>query len=211
MPDHSADWIAEFRHLEIDKVFYLAPLDNLHSILANGVLSLNEVTERDLANADISEPSVQERRDTRGLHDFVPLYFARLTPMSSRRRDRTGELCILVIKVATVCDQAGLLWFTDGNAASAETSCYSNPSRLRAELPLQVINADYWTNHEDGKRRRCAELLVHPSVSTTSIEAIEVANSTSISQVNAAINDAQASQPSGWTCKCVVNPASFFT
>ena len=211
MPDHSADWIAEFRHLEIDKVFYLAPLDNLHSILANGVLSLNEVTERDLANADISEPSVQERRDTRGLHDFVPLYFARRTPMSSRRRELAGELCILVIKVATVCDQAELLWFTDGNAASAQTKFYYDPSQLRAELPLQAINADYWNDYEYGKRRRCAELLVRPSVSATSIEVIEVANSTSIPRVNAAINDAQASQPSGWTCRCVVNPAGFFT
>ena len=217
----NSDWVDAFGHLGVTEAFYLAPLDNLDSILTNGVLPQTEVNRRGLVHSDISEPTVQVRRDqrdlrsgrisSRGLHDFVPLYFARKTPMSFVRQDRNSDLCILVIDIAKACHTADELHFSDGNAASHDSEIYSDPAELEEHLPLQVIRAPYWTNFADGRRRRCAELLVHPSVPIRAIRIIEIAGGRNQPLVKAAIKRAQANQPVDWICECTVSPWAFFT
>ena len=217
----NSDWVDAFRDLGVNEAFYLAPLDNLDSILTNGVLPQTEVIRRGLEHSDISEPTVQERRDHRdlrsggisshGLHDFVPLYFARKTPMSFVRQDHNGDLCILVIDIAKACLAAEELLFSNGNAAAHASEIYSDPAELKEHLPLQVIKAPYWTNFADGRRRRSAELLVRPSVSTRAIRLIEIAGTRNQPRVKAAIKRAQANQPVDWICKCTVSPWAFFT
>ena len=217
----NSDWVDAFGHLGVTEAFYLAPLDNLDSILTNGVLPQTEVNRQGLVHSDISEPTVQVRRDqrdlrsgrisSRGLHDFVPLYFARRTPMSSRRRDHNSDLCILVIDIAKACHTADELHFSDGNAAAHDSEIYSDPAELEEHLPLQVIRATYWPDFADGRRRRCAELLVHPSVPTRAIRLIEIVDARNQPRVQVAIRRAQANQPVDWICNCTVNPWGFFT
>jgi len=146
-----------------------------------------------------------------GLHDFVPLYFARSTPMSSSRRDHNSDLCILVIDIAKACHTADELHFSDGNAATHDSEIYSNPAELEEHLPLQVIRAPYWPDFADGKRRRHAELLVRPSVPTRAIRLIQIAGGRNQPRVKAAIKRAQANQPVDWICECTVSLWAFFT
>ncbi len=210
MLNRNSDWIEAFSNLQIREVYYLVPLDNLNSILTNGILSMNEVTRRGLAHSDISEPSVQRRRERRGLHDSVPFYFARTTPMSFVRRELNQELCILVARVDRLCQRAEQLQFTDGNGGAGNTVFYSQPAELVDHLPLQVIRAEYWHHHPDGKRRRCAELVVQPAVSAYTIERIEVAYPQGKPVVDAAIERARPKQPIDWTPTSMVNPEAFF-
>ena len=223
----NSDWVDAFGDLGVTEAFYLAPLDNLDSILTNGVLPKTEVNRQGLAHSDISEPGVQERREHRdlrsgersshGLHDFAPLYFARKTPMSFVRRDHTSTLCLLVIDIAKACHTADELLFSDGNAATHNSEIYSNPAELEEHLPLQVIKAGSWTyrpdgqRRPDGKRQRQAELLVHPKVPTRAIRLIQVVNTPNQERVKAAIKRAQANQPVDWICECTVSPWAFFT
>lgn len=217
----NSDWAGAFGHLGVTDAFYLAPLGNLDSILTNGVLPQTEVNRQGLMHSDISEHTVQVRRDHRdlrsggtsshGLHDFVPLYFARRTPMSSRRRDHNSDLCILVIDIAKACHTADELHFSDGNAAAHGSKIYSDPAELEEHLPLQVIRAPYWTDFPDGRRRRCAELLVRPSVPIRAIRIIEIAGGRNQERVKAAIRRARANQPVDWICECTVSPSAFFT
>ena len=217
----NSDWVDAFGDLGVTEAFYLAPLDNLDSILTNGVLPKTEVNRQGLAHSDISEPGVQERREHRdlrsgeisshGLHDFAPLYFARKTPMSSSRRDLNSDLCILVIDIAKACHTADELHFSDGNAATHDSEIYSNPAELEEHLPLQVIRAPYWPDFADGKRRRHAELLVRPSVPTRAIRLIQIAGGRNQPRAKAAIKRAQANQPVDWICECTVSPWAFFT
>ena len=223
----NSDWVDAFRGLGVNDAFYLAPLDNLDSILTNGVLPQTEVNRRGLEHSDISEPTVQVRRDQRdlrsggisshGLHDFVPLYFARKTPMSFVRQDHNSDLCILVIDIAKACHTADELHFSDGNAAAHDSEIYPNPAELEENLPLPVIRAGSWTFRPDGqllpdgKRQRQAELLVHPTVPTPAIRLIQVVNTPNQERVKAAIRRAQANQPVDWICECTVSPWAFFT
>ncbi len=217
----NSDWAGAFGHLGVTDAFYLAPLDNLDSILTNGVLPQAEVNRQGLVHSDISEHTVQVRRDHRdlrsggtsshGLHDFVPLYFARRTPMSFVRQDHNSDLCILVINVAKVCLAADELLFSNGNAGAHNSEIFSNPAELEENLPLQIIKAPYWTDFPDGRRRRCAELLVRPSVPIQAIRIIEIAGGRNQERVKAAIRRARANQPVDWICECTVSPWAFFT
>jgi len=71
-----------------------------------------------------------------------------------------ADLVILVLDGAV--SQAGQSVFTDGNAASSETLFSSDPNIVSASV--DAITAEWWTDHAGGKRRRCAEVLVHPLV-----------------------------------------------
>ena len=223
----NSNWVDAFRDLGVNEAFYLAPLDNLDSILTNGVLPQTEVNRRGLAHSDISLHTVQERRDHRdlrsggisshGLHDFVPLYFARRTPMSFRRRNHNSDLCILVIDIAKACHTAEELLFSDGNAASHDSKIYPTPAELEEHLPLQVITAGSWTFRPDGqrlpdgRRQRHAELLVRPTVPPRAIGLIQVVNTPNQERVKAAIRRARVNQPVDWICECTVSPWAFFT
>ncbi len=210
MLNRNSDWIEAFSDLQIEEVYYLAPLDNLDSILTNGILAQNEVTRRGLSHLDISEPSVQQRRELRGLHDSVPFYFARKTPMSSVRRELNHKLCILVVRMDRLCQRAEQLQFTDGNGGAGKTQFYSQSADLVENLPLEVIRADRWWDYPGGKRRRCAELLVQPAVSASTIKRIEVAYPQGKPVVDAAIERARPEQSIDWTPICTVNREAFF-
>jgi len=167
-------WIGGLRRCGITEVYYLAPIGNLESILDKGILSKSEVVTKDLKFLDFSEKDVQDRRMSSGIHDFVPFYFTEKTPMAYVQwlRGQTLHQCLLVVEVGKIIQQAEMLFFTNGNAASEVTSQFDDPQKLQSELPLDVIQADFWPDFPDGKRKRSAELLVYPKVSPDAIKTI---------------------------------------
>jgi hypothetical protein len=209
------DWIRGLNDLQVDELYYLAPLANLDSILTNGILSHGEIERRGLQHLDISLQSVQRRRQDRDLHDRVPFYFAPRTPMSSLLRNRNHELCLLVVNVHNLCRGAEEISFTDGNAASGTTRCYVEAAELEDRLPLDAIRAQFWTDTAivDGKRKRSAEFLVAPAVSATAIKHIVVPSQEGIPAVASAIECAWSTHPyglGGWPPRYFVDPESFF-
>ncbi len=149
-----------------ENFYYLTHHENLPTILTTGINSWNEVRRRGLQNVDISDPGAQRWRDraepvyNRSIHDFAPLYINPKNPMLYVRRSRQRELVILVVSAA-VLDRHEYV-FTDGNAASYETKFSNN--RAIAESVQDVLRADYWSNYPDGRRHRCAEVLIYPNV-----------------------------------------------
>ena len=89
------------------------------------------------------------------------------------RKARQKDLAILYID-CTVADYSGVL-FTDGNAASGATEFYDDFNKLN-ELDLEVLKADYWISFEDGKRKRCAEVLVPDAIPFESVSRVVVEN-----------------------------------
>lgn len=65
--------------------------------------------------------------------------------------------------------------FTDGNAASDATQFYNNTEDLN-KIDWEVLKAERWTELPDGKRKRCAEVLVPDSISFDSVRRIVVEN-----------------------------------
>ena len=175
------DLIIEYRKEHITKwplsnLYYFASLDNLTSLLNHGILSKNDVIRGQIQSTSFAEASVQQKRMSKRvildndrvvyLHDLVPLYLTPKTPTLSARRELIDRLFFVDVSLDLLYNPAIDLAFTDGNAASQETTFYSSLKNLSL-IPWDVIQADYWNEFTDGSRKRCAEFLVYPRVSPT--------------------------------------------
>jgi hypothetical protein len=150
---------------------FMTPIENLGSILQHGLLSRNEMLIRGVSFVDISDSEVQNLRRRpdpvvgRSIHDYVPLYLNHMNAMLYRRREMSARLVILEVYSA-IAALPGVL-FCDGNAAAAGTAFSTDPDVLIAST--EALEAEYWTDIEDGKRRRMAEVLIPDMVPTPAI------------------------------------------
>ena len=205
-------WIGGLRQCGITEVYYLVPIENLESILDKGILSKSEVSAKDLKIIDFSEKDVQDRRMSSGIHDFVPFYFTEKTPMAyvQAQRGQTSYQCLLVVDVGKIVQQSEILFFTNGNAASRATSQFDDPQKLQSELPLDVLQADFWTDFPDGRRKRSAELLVYPKVSSGAIETVLLPDPNNFQVVKALIKGKEFKSDNPSAPRLRVSSESFF-
>ena len=173
-----AKW--HLRHL-----YYFSLRENLVSLMERGILSKNEIRKQGISAGSFAEESVQNRRrnvdvvltshDKIPLHDLVPLYLAPKTPAFSARRDRQEELFFIDVSPDVLCAPGNEFAFTDGNAASSQTQFFRSLHHLD-KVPWDIIRAEYWSDHPDGRRKRCAEFLVYPSVTPRYFSRLVVAS-----------------------------------
>jgi hypothetical protein len=165
-----------FRRYGINSLWHISHRDNLSSILENGILSHNmahNIGQKRIV--DISDSSVQRWRKRsepcygRPIHDYVPLYMKCRNPMLFRLKDRNESLCLIEVSLSVLKNSEIL--FTDGNAASAKTSFYSTADELRY-LSWDILNSEYWSEFEDGKRIMCSELLIYSKIEPSHIKRI---------------------------------------
>ena len=126
--------------------------------------------------ADIADLNVVARRServvfSRPLHDYVPLYFTPRNPMLYVRRDMQDDIVILCLDRNLIFGDGAV--FTDGNAASNPTSFF-NDLRHLGSLDWQCIRAERWNEFEDGRRKRCAEVLVPDHIPFARVERVIV-------------------------------------
>lgn len=156
-------------------LYHMTHYNNLSRILEFGILSDELIRQEGIAINDISDHEVQERRENleeriygRRIHEYAAFYVNPRNPMLFRRREIQAHIVILAISKNVLHNHEHV--FTDGNAASSATLFSASSSVLKnAE---EVLLGDYWTDYEDGKRRRCAEVLVYPSVEPEFIDHI---------------------------------------
>lgn len=155
----------------IDYLYHMTSIDNLPSILSHGLLSHNQAHRFGLNKTDISDNCVQDIRQGKSvnrirLHDYVPLYFNPKNPMLYRRKELQQDIIILAINPIVLVYPGTI--FSDGNAACRGTTFYSDIEML-SQLDWDTIWTRYWNDKFDGKRIRCAETLVYPSLSLDKI------------------------------------------
>ena len=159
-------------------VFHLTHINNLESILRHGIWAKSRVESQISSYEDISDPEVQKWRAD--LHDFVPVFFIERTPMMYKKHKSgvTADLCLLVIDVYELIQRVEFLKFSNGNAASAATTIFSDPEMLISELPTDVLLANSWNSYvgglKEGSRKRSAELLVKSKVPVEAIRNIRL-------------------------------------
>jgi hypothetical protein len=156
-------------------IYHMTHIDNLDSILKYGLKAKSGLESQGTRFVDISDPGVQSRRSglvdpryNRSIHEYVPFYLAPKNPMLSRRRDAQADIVILAISLNALASSQHL--YTDGNAASQGT-LFSSDANVLAES-LEILLARFWTNFPDGRRRRCAEVLVYSHVDPRYIESV---------------------------------------
>jgi hypothetical protein len=153
---------------DITGLYHMTSIENLDSILQYGLLSHFSAFNFKFNKKDISNSSVQDKRLL--LHDYVPLYFNPRNPMMFSKKDDQN---IIVLEIDKNILLNTNVKFTDGNAASKDTSFYSDLINLK-KLNWDCINSDYWSKFEDGKRIKCSEVLVPKLVKVESIKKIHL-------------------------------------
>lgn len=161
------------------ELYYLAHHENLGSIVERGIFSHALVGQAGVQHVDISQPGAQQWRALAepvfgcAIHAYVPLYFNPRNPMLFVRRHQQRDLVVLRVSVNAV-KSAGQALFTDGNAASRATRFSTGFEVVEAATP--VLEASYWSDFADGRRRRCAEALVMHRVEPHFIEGVACNN-----------------------------------
>jgi len=171
------------------ELYYMAPLQNSALIRGLGIYSYNDIRKHSVLSKpewstyteSIADFAVNRRRHKkkigkRGLHDYVPLYWATHTPMQYdvTIRDKRLNQDDLVF---AVCDAEELLLVddvrtTDGNAANDRTNVYPYDKalpHLDSEI-LKCRNPSKYEYSDEYIRKKMAEVLVPKHVDNNMIE-----------------------------------------
>lgn len=154
--------------------YHVTHKKNIQTILKYGILSHAEAHSRGLIKEDISDPAAQRWRErtepvfNRAIQRYTPLYLNPLNPMFYRLKNIADELVILKLGKNILNSHQHL--FADGNGASRDTKFSTNEKVL--EGSIDVLTASNWTDFDDGKRKRCAEVLIYPNVKPLEIDEV---------------------------------------
>lgn len=153
----------------------------------------NTLIKLKIEHVDLSNPSVQKRRDLikvpnhRPLHDYANLYFDARNPMLYYliRNTNVDNLCVLCIN-KQVLDLPNTV-ITDRNAACS-LAIFETPKNALNLLNFDIIFARYWNDDnflekEEKKQIKCAEILVLNKVSSHNIICIKVGTQKALKKV----------------------------
>lgn len=175
IPKGEPQWIESWNEAKIIEglnqhgifsIWHMTHKDNIKEILNKGIFS-HTLAYKKTKPKDISDHDVQKWRESndpiydRKLHDYAATYINIKNPMLYVKRNIQSELCLIEISLSVLTNDNFI--FCDGNAASRNTKFYNLVEDLE-KLPWGVLNATYWNDLEDGKRKRCAEILIHPLI-----------------------------------------------
>ncbi len=159
---------------KVEHLYHMTHIDNLPFILQHGLLAHgNGYQKKDISNQDVN--SRRSRRDPvyrKPLHSYVPFYFNPRNAMLYVQEDQSN-IVILEVSRELILKKGAL--FTDGNAASGDTSFSNDLSELDI-VDWKCVAAKYWGDYRDGKRKKMAEVLVPDRVGIKQIEAIACNN-----------------------------------
>lgn len=175
----------------IQNLYYIAPMENLPSILREGILSHAEVQRRGIQYIPIYDASIVESRqriitpDGRSLWDFANLYFqprnAMLYRVVSERKAR--GIVVLALK-REVLDIASFI--SIGNAASPLSVILPKEEglkQLREKEIQEVLQREWWAQEDGSKRLMMSECLVPERIPPDYIHTIYVADHEAADQV----------------------------
>lgn len=167
--------------------FHFTHIDNLASIIDNGLLCTNIKNEKKLDHFNVASSSIQERRsnmevtcEPRGfIHDYVPFYFCSVNPMflymvNTKNIDQ-HDMIILAVPIEKILEEDVV--FTDASANTNEPpTFYSDPSDLD-KLNWVAIDSQKWSCSSDRERhQKMAEVLIHEKVEIDDVQYIIVWN-----------------------------------
>lgn len=161
---------------QIRELHYITDMANVPSMLDQGILCHRLAIRTAQGHVSVADHEVQARRAGkriwlgryyRRLHDYANLYIdARNAMMFVLLQAGQGDLTVLAIDPA-VLDLRGVV-IADRNAASLAPRFLPSAEGIDA-LDEAVVTAKRWTDSQDAKQRRMAEVLVPSRVPSSFI------------------------------------------
>lgn len=162
------------------RLFHMTHVENLDSILQNGLFSHNAApTYLDISNPDVN--SRRERTDPvhgKSLHDYVPMYFnPRNAMLYEKQMEYRSEVVIIEIN-RKVC-LSNYTLFTERNAAASGCRfvyCLSDLEKFNWSRILSHNWANEGIVNVDTKQMMMSECLVQGHVDTANLVAVHTMN-----------------------------------
>ncbi|ELM3717574.1 DUF4433 domain-containing protein [Aeromonas hydrophila] len=215
--------------------YHFTSIDNLESIIDNGLFSTNQKIARNINHVNVAEEGIQRRRAQmpvpgtggRVVHDYVPFYFAKKTPMQLAvlHKKNVDQQFIIYFSVPILMLETRLgAYFTNASANTAIPPTFfsgnNNADQLDA-LDWQTIDCNGWRYTDDNqKHRKMAELLLPDHVHLNEVNQIITWNRHISEQVRLLFKnkgvtapnivegggDHYYCQPGNWSCSLVTGP-----
>jgi len=151
----------------IQELHYITDVANVASMLERGILSHRLAKRTARGHVSVADAEVQARRarkrvwvgrSSRLLHDYANLYVdARNAMLFILLRSRQGDLTVLAIDPA-VLDLSGVV-VADRNAAGFAPRFLPAAEGIAA-LDEAAVFAEWWSDSQEAKQLRMAEVLV---------------------------------------------------
>ena len=149
-------------------LYYICHIDNLESILQNGILSRRQIERQSKQPTAIHDHQIVERRNKEipgggNLHRYANLFFQPRNAMLYRlcRNLDIEELVVLGVEASAM--QSTDCFFTDRHAATEHVQFFNDIADLK-QIDDSVFKKEYWTDSDDTKQRMMAEVLVPNTV-----------------------------------------------
>ncbi len=174
------------------RVYHFTHIDNLESILRHDLLSPNKARELGIGHTNIAYDEIQQRRSNMivpcgpggVVHDYVPLYFCKRSPMllAVVQNKIADEQLIIYLEFSISILEEYDCVITDSSAnANHPPNFFTNPQNLDA-IDWNAVETWRWGSQYDRlgelpvKQKKMAELLVHEQINSTSVRQIVVWN-----------------------------------
>lgn len=168
----------------IENLYYIAPIENLPSILKQGILSHAEIERQGIEAVRIYDAEIVANRqkrltpDGRSLWEFANLYFQPRNPMLYRvvHEGKSKNVVVLAIR-PQVLDLAQ--YIAIGNAASLMSEILPKEEGLRALRSREIwamIKSAWWRPEDGSKRIIMSECLVYGAIPPDFIHTVYVAS-----------------------------------
>lgn len=171
-------------------VYHFTHLDNLAGILEHGILSTNEMIRLNLEYANIAYDEIQDRRSkmtvTCGggckIHDYVPLYFCKRSPMlyANVTKKMVDEQFIIYFEFPIAIMLLNKFVFTDASAnTNIPPKFYDDPKDLD-KINWEAVETWRWGSQYDKfggtpvRQAKMAELLIFKKVDVAEAKRIIV-------------------------------------
>jgi hypothetical protein len=168
----------------IKELYYITHIDNVSSILKEGILCHQVIEEKNIQFTAIYNKEIVSRRAQRqvsggkNLWAFANLYFQARNPMLYKviHDKPLDEIVVLGVR-KDVIDFTGA-FIADGNAANSPTAIIPRskvPRECWAEI-MTNIQKEWWNQQDGSKRKIMAECLVPERIAPEYIQTIYTAN-----------------------------------
>jgi len=196
----------------IKSLFYITHIKNLPSILKQGILCHQLVTQNKLNYEAVYNPQIVQRRqqrqtpDGKSLWEYAILYFQPRNPMLYQVVNTVGKRNVVVLGVKPRVIDHPKAYLALGNAAVSLSPILPVKEGLAMlqQEDWKILNSQWWKSEDGSKRKIMAECLVPDKVEPNEIHTIYVADQTTAKAVNDIVNK------STLRFEVVVEPFMFF-
>lgn len=168
-------------------IFHFTDIENLDSIIKNGLLSTNAKNALSIKHKNIANKTIQKRRSNMDVpvgaggkvHDYVPFYFSSINPMLLRQMNEKNVdqnlIIYFCVKIQRLVKEDAV--FTSASANTNDPPTFYGDVKDLDKLDWQAIDKKAWGVASDEERhKKMAEALIHKKVNIHEIDAILVFN-----------------------------------